>query len=187
MGRLGNNLFQWAYLYKQVRLGNIPNIYLQSEDFFTPFQDEIKAILQEGLTYTPKVAVHVRRGDYVNNPFYVDLTKKEVSYDLGGETEYPSYYERAMKHFNGSFLVFSDDIEWCKKQEQFKGCEFSEGLSEEDDFNRMASCADHIIANSSFSWWAAYICPHTGLTIAPKKWHRDGIERTQLPLEWLQI
>ena len=175
MGRLGNNLFQWAYLYSQVKEGAISNWYLQDERYFHPYQSEIKAMLQEGIGKINKIAIHIRRGDYINNSFYVDLMATD-------------YYQRAMKEFNGeTFLVFSDDIEWCKKQEIFKECEFSERFNEEEDINRMASCIGHIMSNSSFAWWGAWLSPHGGKVIAPQKWHSDGISRTKLLDSWKVI
>lgn len=174
IGGLGNLLFKEAYIYAQVRRGNIPDLYLQDENYFKEFKGEIRGRFGQNITYIPKVAVHVRRGDYVNNPYYVDLFED-------------GYYQRAMAKFAAPFLVFSDDIDWCKKQEIFQDCTFSEGKSEVDDLNSFASCADHIIANSSFSWWGAYLSPHKGLTVAPKNWFSDGYQRTKLPVEWLQV
>ena len=175
MGRLANNLFQFAYLYAQFRKGVIPNWYLQSEEYFAPYGGEIKAMLQEGIERIDKVAIHYRRGDYVGNPFYVDLMKTD-------------YYQRAMGEFpNEDFLVFSDDIGFCKSQDIFKGCEFSEGFNEEEDLNRIAACKGQIISNSSFGWWGAYLSPHNGKVIAPKAWHPDGIERTVCPNNWVKI
>ena len=147
-GRLGNQMFQFAYIYAQMRKGLVPDVYLQSEEYFAEVKDEIKQLY--GASYTkqptlPYVSIHVRRGDYVNNSYYVDLFQN-------------GYYERAMQLFPSSkFMVFSDDLEWCKKQEVFKDCEFSEGFGEIEDMNRMIACEGHIIANSSYSWWAAYI------------------------------
>ena len=53
----------------------------------------------------------------------------------------------------------------------------------------MAGCKGHIIANSSFSWWAAYIAPQEGKVVAPSalNWHPDGVERTKCPKEWVRI
>lgn len=191
MGRLGNNLFQYAFLFSLQRLGVIPDVYLQSERYFPNVAAELKAMLQEGITKIDKVAIHVRRGDYVGNPFYAPLLRDKEHYTLQSPEDTflePSYYEKAMEEFpDAEFLVFSDDIEWCKQHPLFKDCEFSEGLSEEDDLNRMASCIGHIIANSSFSWWAAWLSPHGGKVIAPKDWYSDGVTRTELPAHWKQI
>lgn len=171
-GRLGNQLFQFAYLHAQARKGNIPDVYVQSEEYFKEYADEIKLLYGQDIEPISQVAIHVRRGDYVNNPFYVDLMTT-------------GYYERAMALFpNESFLVFSDDIEWCKEQEIFKGCEFIHG-TEIEDLNMMAGCKGIIMANSSFSWWAAYLSK--GKVIAPKEWYADGAERTKKLDSWIQI
>lgn len=175
IGRLGNILFKQAYLYAQFFDGNIPDIYLQDQKYFFRHANKIRKIFGTGIGFLPCIAIHVRRGDYVNNPFYVDLFAD-------------GYYERAMAEFgDANFMVFSDDIEWCKQQEVFKNCDFSDQRDEVTDLNDMASCVGHIIANSSFSWWGAWLSPHKGKVIAPKKWYSDGIERTSLPDHWIRI
>lgn len=175
-GRLGNQMFQYAYLYSQARDKLIPDVYIQDEKYFEKYKDEIKGLYGSDIGSLPYIAVHVRRGDYVDNTFYVDLFED-------------GYYERAMELFpDERFLIFSDDIEWCKKQELFSFCAlFSEGKSEVDDLNAMASCKGHIIANSSFSWWGAYLSPHGGKVVAPKKWFTDGVERVGLLDSWITI
>ena len=185
-GRLGNRLFQTAYLYAQVRRGQISDWYLQDPKFFDDYKDEIKELFSDGIGYLSQVGVHIRRAGnpvnpdepkYSENPFYVDLTSTD-------------YYERAMALFpDEKFLVFSDDPEWCT--EKFKDnsdVQVMEKGNEVDDFNLLASCKDIIIANSSFSYWAAYLCPNESKRIiAPKQWHTDGIQRTVLPKEWETI
>ena len=175
-------MFQYACLYAQAKAGYIPDTYVQSEDHFGEYSEEIKALYGGGIGSLDQVAIHVRRGKnpihasepaYSDNPFYVDLSKTD-------------YYERAMEMFpNEKFLVFSDDIEWCKQQDLFKDWAFSEGNDEVTDMNLMASCKGVIMANSSYSWWAAYLSK--GKVVAPKKWYSDGIERTELPANFIQI
>lgn len=183
-GRLGNSMFQGAYLYTLVRKGLIPDIYLQSEEFFKEYAEDIKRLYGTDIGFFGKVSIHVRRGDYVNNDFYVDLFAN-------------GYYERAMALFPGEqFIVFSDEIEWCQKQDIFKDCAFSVGNDEISDMNLMASCSGNIIANSSFSWWAAYLNPNPAKkVVAPKNWYtltspNDGhvpIPSTKLPDSWIQV
>ena len=174
-GRLGNQMFEYAYLYAQTRKGIIPDIFVQDEAYFSEYKDDISQLFGNGIGNIPAVALHVRRGDYVNNPFYIDLMED-------------GYYERALQEFpNESFLVFSDDIAWCKKQELFKDFLFSEETTDVEALNAMASCEGHIIANSSFSWWAAYLSPHGGKVVAPKKWYADGVERTSIPASWKRV
>ena len=172
-GRLGNRMFQGAYLIAQAREGNIPDIYVQDPSLFEGHEDEIKLMYGQGIVPLDQVAIHVRRGDYVNNPFYVDLMQTP-------------YYEDAMALFpNENFLVFSDDIEWCKKQKIFKRCEFSEGNDEIEDLNLMAGCKGVIMANSSYSWWGAFLSK--GKVVAPKEWYVDGKERTKCLDTWIKI
>ena len=177
IGRLGNQMFLFSFAYNYARKNKMDDRYFQEPKFFAEHSDEIKSLFQNEIPpLRPKVAIHVRRGDYINNGFYVDLMKTD-------------YYEKSMGVFKGeSFIVFSDDIEFCKKQEIFKDCEFIHG-TEVSDMNNMASCTGHIIANSSFSWWAAYISPYTKKIIAPSKynWYSDGRERTKCPETWIRI
>lgn len=175
-GRLGNRLFKEAFIYAQARNGLIPNVYVQDYKYFEKYEDEIKKYFGQGIGFINKVSIQVRRGDYVENEFYIDLSETD-------------YYKNAMAKFpNDYFLVFSDDIEWCKQQEIFKNCEFNENKSDFEDLNKMASCKCNIIANSSFGWWAAYLNSSPGkIVIAPKKWYTDGVERTICPPEWHRL
>lgn len=173
-GRLGNRLFQMAYIFNQAKLSVIPDIYVQDPLFFMESAEEIKALFGQGITPINQVAIHVRRGDYVNNSFYVDLMKTD-------------YYESAIALFPGEkFLVFSDDIEWCKQQPLFAECEFSEGNDEIVDFNLMAGCKSIICANSSYSLWAGILCK--GRVVAPSAWYTDGDEtRTVCPNNFIRL
>ena len=175
-GRLGNEMFRHAYIYSQMKDGVIPDVYLQDLKHFEKYSEEIKNIFGEGIGFLPFVGVHIRRGDYVGNPFYVDLCSTD-------------YYERAMALFPGKkFLIFSDDPEFCKTRFKGENLQVMENGTELEDFNTLASCESVIIANSSFSWWAAYLCPNPAKQIiAPKEWHPDGAERTKLPKEWIRI
>jgi hypothetical protein len=185
-GRLGNQMFQLAFIYNLAMEGKIPDIYLQDPKYFRSFDREIKTLFSEGIRRIDMVSIHVRRGKnpllpseprYCDNPFYVNL------WEIG-------YYEKAMALFpDDKFLVFSDDIEWCKQN--FKGdrFEFSHG-TEIEDMNNMAGCKHNIIANSSFSWWAAFLNPNPMKTVvAPSKehWYSDGVERTVCPISWKRI
>ena len=83
------------------------------------------------------------------------------------------YYELALKHFdkNTNLLVFSDDPEWCQQQELFAddSIMISQGNDADIDLCLMSKCNYHIIANSSFSWWGAWLADSEQI-IAPIKW-----------------
>ncbi len=171
-------MFQYAFIYAWAKEHGT-DIYLQDPKYFEKYANEIKALFGDATWHDTKmidkVSLHVRRGDYVGNTFYVDLTQTD-------------YYQKAMTEFPGrKFLVFSDNIKWCKEQEIFKDCDFSEGRTELEDLNLMMTCMGHILANSTFSWWGAWL--GKGKVVAPSvtNWYNDGIERTVCPKNWIRI
>ena len=175
-------MFQGAYLLAQVDKGLIPDIYVQDEKYFTNVREEVRLMYSQDIPApVDMVAIHVRRAgnpinpdepNYSDNPFMVNLCDTY-------------YYQDAMALFpKEQFLVFSDDIEWCRKQDMFAGCEFYHG-TELEDMNLMAACKGIIMANSSFSWWSAYLS--NGKVVAPKQYYADGKQRTKLLDSWIQI
>ncbi len=189
IGGLGNLMFKEAYLYARMKEGVIPDIYVQSKRYWESFASEIKQLFSAGIGHTNMVSLQIRRGDYVGNPFYLDITET-------------GYYERAVSLFpNDSFLVFCHDNqdpeqdkadkEWCRNflDKIIPGrYVMNEPKSETEDLNKMASCRHNIIANSSFGWWAGFLNPNPDKkVIAPKEWFSDGIERCELPEEFTKI
>lgn len=185
-GRLGNKLFQIAYLYSQVKDGLIPDWYVQDIKYFEKYEAEIKKLFSDGIGYLPYVAIQLRIGSnpinpneprYIDNPYYYPLARS-------------GYFIDAIKYFpDRKFIIFSDDLEFARKY--FEGDKFSFDDSENDieAMNKMASCDGHIISNSSFGYWGAYLSPHHGKVIAPNndKWFSDKIERCICPKEWIRI
>lgn len=173
-------MFRDAFIYAQAKEGEIPDVYVQDPTYFEKYEEEIKKRYGEGVGYLNTVGVHIRRGDYVDNPFYVDLTKTD-------------YYERALQLFpTDNFLVFSDDVDFAevymKKILPESRFQVMADQTELEDFNMLASCKSQIIANSSFSWWAGYVNPNWGKTVvSPKLWYTGGIERTKVPSTWIRI
>lgn len=149
--------------------------FFQSEKYFLNVEQEIRRnftfkdeILQpceemiDGLGVDEVVGLHIRRQDYLTNPNHCAL-------DM-------SYYKKALKQFEYDVpvIVFSDDPAWCHEQDLFQDDRFmiSENESGYIDQCLMSMCSDFIIANSSFSWWAAWL-GNRGKVIAPKKWFPD--------------
>lgn len=121
------------------------------------------------------VSVHIRRGDLVY--------AKEVLNDskvVHGDPVGVQYVQAAMRRFpqNSVFLIFSDsarDIGWCRENIRGENLAFSEGRTDLQDFALMRECDHNIIANSTFSWWAAWLNVNPGRrVIAPKKWFHAG-------------
>ncbi len=127
------------------------------------------------------VAIHVRRADYLTTKDYeacsIEYYKKAIAY--------------LQERFSGlSFFVFTDDAPWCK--ENFPGEEFLvvSGNRHFEDMALMSRCRHAIIANSTFSWWGAWLNENKGkLVIAPEKWHvRHNEKKAGLfPVDWIKI
>lgn len=107
------------------------------------------------------VAIHIRRGDYMTNTSFNTLPL--------------SYYATAItylqeRHVGLHWYVFSDDIKWVKEHLRTTGSvTYVEGLSDIDDFRIMLEAQHIVIANSTFSWWSAWLKPlNSGIIIAPK-------------------
>lgn len=189
IGGLGNQMFKNAYIWARFRDAQITDPYVQSEKYFSGYRDEIKQLYGHGIGYIDKVAIHIRRGDYLKvSQFHINLWDTD-------------YYQRAVRLFpDEKFLVFCkdnqseyqdmDDNEWCKaNMPLLLGDKFElwEHGSETGDLNAMASCKGMIGANSSFSWWAAYLGDPNRKNVFPKNWFVDGVQRTELLPEWTQI
>ena len=125
--------------------------------------------LLERIDNTESVSVHIRRGDYLN-PGTVE--------NHGGICT-DAYYKRAMEYMlekkpEAEFYLFSNDIEWVKKQdfgEKSHVVEIEEESGDVAELFLMSRCHNHILANSSFSWWSAWINDRDDkVIIAPSKW-----------------
>jgi len=180
MGRLGSQMFYFAFMRCWCKENGWNHEWIPGGvELFIKHEKLIRQMYGSGIPATRQgvVSVHVRRGDYLEpgRPF-VDLWKTD-------------YYQKAMALFRDkTFAVFSDDIEWCKKQILFtsKGarCTFVEfDGPPEKHMNLMASCEHNIIANSCFSWWAAWLNPNPDkIVVAPRLWTYDHY--TSAPPDW---
>lgn len=115
------------------------------------------------------VGIHIRRGDYLKNWKYrglcgIDYYQKAIAYIL--------------EHIKSpKFFLFSDDIDWVKENISplLKGYDvtfvnWNHSINSYKDMQLMAMCKNLIIANSSFSWWAAYLNQNNPIVVAPEKW-----------------
>ncbi len=209
--------FAQPYYHFYEEFFNLPSsVYLsgywQSERYFEPYASVIRehlvprepmseknTALKQRMQATQSVSVHVRHGDY-----------QSAAYTGFFAIQPPAYYRRAINTLrerldNPTFFFFSDDISWCKQTFADQQAVFVDHNSGEQaywDLLMMANCQHHIIANSSFSWWGAWLNPRPDkLVIAPQQWfttnHYSGKnpvypERTynlkdQLPNGWIRL
>lgn len=142
----------------------IINSYLQSEKYFQDFEDDIRRLFDVPILagYESLTSIHVRRGDFLAAPHVFPICSLD-------------YYREAMEMIGGDFVVCSDDIAWCRENFKGENIHFSPFFSEESDLALMKSCKNNIIANSTFSWWGAWLNPNPDkIVVAPKKWFQDG-------------
>ena len=109
------------------------------------------------------VSIHVRRGDYIKFQNYHLVLPK-------------LYFDKAISLFNNCFfIIFSDDIEWCKLNINASNVYFSGGNLDYIDLFLMSKCHHNIISNSSFSWWAAYLNKNVNKkVVCPSKWFAES-------------
>lgn len=175
--------------------------YWQSYKYFDSIKQQLKAELTpkkpltglnlqlaESINKLNAVSIHIRRGDYINNPH----TNKVHGF-LGIE-----YYRNAIeivfdKVADPYFFVFSDDIIWAKENLDLgKNATFvdhNSGQNSYEDMRLMSLCKHHIIANSSFSWWGAWLNFNSDkIVVAPKKWFSNDTNTSDLiPDLWIRI
>jgi hypothetical protein len=138
------------------------HIEKQIREAFT-FADEIREPTEEAFKSnfgnTEVIAIHLRRGDYLKYPHHPVQTLE--------------YYAEGLLHMPSDIpvMIFSDGIEWCKEQKLFQGDRFifAEGNSTGVDLCLQSLCTYHIIANSSFSWWGAWLAK-SKKTVSPSVW-----------------
>ena len=151
-------------------------------EYFCPDENTINQVKEKyGNWITEATSCHIRRKDYLAISDH---------HPVLSETD---YYEKALGQFpkDTKFLVFSDDMDWCK--ENLKGFDFT-FISEPDymDLWIMSLCKNNIIANSSFSWWGAWLNKNENKkVIAPKLWFgpkKVGVsDKDIIPKEWIRL
>lgn len=187
-----------ARVYENVRHPHVYNGFWQSEKYFLDIEDKVRRVfrfreelLSEKTRQKAKeihecknaVSLHVRRGDYVG----IGNTK------TFGMEYYDAAEEMMRKEFNGGRLVvFSDDLEWAKTNLPYKDMvvvDWNKGKDSWQDMFLMTQCTHNIIANSSFSWWGAWLNEHPNKqVIAPKKWMKDEPKDADIiPQTWIRL
>jgi hypothetical protein len=184
-----NNIKQYEYF--DMHYTEIPKFsenlvlhgYFQNEKYFKIAEEELKEIFKPNydIKFPNTCSIHVRRGDYLKHP----LIHTNISMD---------YYRKAIEIMKSKgyekFMVFSDDIDWCKHN--FIGDEyiFSEGQKNYQDLIMMSGCQSHIIANSSFSWWGAWLGNNSQKSIiAPSNWFgpKGPSNYEIIPTNWITL
>ncbi|MEL7665229.1 MAG: alpha-1,2-fucosyltransferase [Methanosarcina mazei] len=165
---MGDNIYLDGYWQSEKYFSDIKKII--KKDFTVKNRpDPINESIMKEITECESVSIHIRRGDYVSNP-----TTSQYHGFLGLE-----YYQRAMRLMlekidNPYFFVFSDDPDWASeniKTDSPVTYIKHNGDKNYEDMRLISTCKHHIIANSSFSWWGAWLSKsEEKVVIAPRKW-----------------
>ncbi len=179
------------------RFGIIYEGFWQSEKFFLPIENKVRTTFsfQEGklndktketavfLNSSNSVSVHIRRGDYLQHADVFGLCTSE-------------YYKKAITFIkeridSPTFVFFSDDIEWVRQNVNCKNAiyvSWNHGNDSWQDMYLMSLCKHNIIANSSFSWWGAWLNPNIEkMVVAPKQWFLYSNNYDILPDKWIKL
>ena len=176
--------------------------YWQSERYFQAFQDLIREDFSFRTPMSPQnqktydkissceaISLHIRRGDYISD---------QNTFNTHGVCSM-DYYEKALEFIyrqcnNPVLFVFSDDMAWVKENFNFdKQSYFIENNCGDDSYNDMrlmSSCKHHILANSSFSWWGAWLNSSAEkVVVTPRCWFASDRFDTRdlIPAEWIKL
>lgn len=214
-GHKAITFYQEVLNYKDVYLQG----YWQSEKYFSTMEKKLRKefcfnfeirnnslkgtdFYENFLSCENKVSLHVRRGDYLSKRKggAKGLARQLI---LGKEPELggvctKDYYSNAIdlienKTINSHYYIFSDDIEWCKKnlilpEKRYTFVDINKKEDSYLDMYLMSQCNHNIIANSSFSWWGAWLNSYDDkMVIAPDRWFQDGYSGDIIPEDWIRI
>lgn len=192
--------FQYEAAWESIPDGTMIDGYFQSDRYFSGIAESLRSefvpvalLSKQNAHYAElarsceSVAIHVRRGDYVAN-----LNTLKVHGVCS-----PAYFETAITYMrerleNPRFFVFSNDMAWARENLKLGDNAVFVTENERDpeiDIHLMAQCHHHIIANSSFSWWGAWLNPYESkIVIAPERWFSKPIDTSDLiPQRWIRL
>jgi hypothetical protein len=192
----------WPGIFEAMSRRDILHGYWQSPRYFMTVRDRVRnrvlagahaalnpsgvRLLREISTTEGTVSVHLRRGDYVANAVAASY------HGVVPEEYYARALTRMTKRGATRFYVFSDDEEYAARWASRDRCEFvRHGVASSPlgELGLMAACGSHVLANSSFSWWGAWLSDHSSEVIAPRQWFADSGIDTQdlLPDQWTRL
>jgi hypothetical protein len=175
--------------------------YWQNENYFKKIEsivksqfsvvfdinDKVNISVIDDIINSQSVSVHIRRGDYLNHHFYKGICELD-------------YYERAIKLVNEKisnpvFFIFSNDFEWVKSKlpaildgNKYVLIDWNYGENSYKDMILMSLCKYNVIANSTFSWWAAWLNSNLNkMVICPDRWTNIPNSEEIIPKEWIKL
>ena len=183
------DLFLIGYWQSEKYFADVAEEVRKAFRFKHPLEGEAKEISRQ-IRSANSVSLHIRRGEYV------------ALENIVGKTDL-AYYERAASYMNErsktmgievpTFFVFSDDIEWCKEKLKLPFPKVyldqaSAGPKDSHHLQLMSLCRHNIIANSTFSWWGAWLNANPEkIVVAPKRWLPNNTKEDLVPERWIRM
>lgn len=186
--KLSGSFYLDGYWQSEKYFKDIENIIIKEIAPKEPLSDKYTALI-DNIKTGNSISVHIRRGDYITNKKFSKV------YNLLDE----KYYQRAVKFIaekiiDPQFFIFSDNIEWVKQNLNIPYPKiFVSSANETKDYEElilMSLCRHNIIANSSFSWWGAWLNQnHSKIVISPDKWFNDKADAAKdlIPQDWIRL
>ena len=179
----GSRLY-WGYWQNERYFSDVAGMLREDFKFKLPLNEKNALVLQQ-IQSCNSVSIHVRRGDYLHNEL------------LGGICD-QAYYRRAIETMlekinDPEFFVFSNEIDWCQSNLNLPKAHFiswNHGDQSYIDMQLMSHCKHHIIANSSFSWWSAWLNSYSEkIVISPLRWTNDPAHSPSdiIPSQWISL
>lgn len=184
----GENLHLFGYWQSEKYFKDIREAILEDFTFIEPLSSRNQQVIDE-IDHSNSVSIHVRRGDYVVDP------KTKQFHGICG----PDYYQKAIdlvaeKVKDPIFYFFSDDPDWVKENlsagKKSIYIDWNVGRQSHADMQLMSHCQHNILANSSFSWWGAWLNRNPNkLVIVPEPWFQDpSVDAKDLvPSRWVKM
>jgi hypothetical protein len=187
LAKAGRNVYLDGYWQSEFYFSDIRDTLLKDFTFRCP-PDSVNSAILESISRCSAVCVHVRRGDYLT-------AENQNTFGLCGL----DYYRTAIDYIrsrvsNPRFFIFSDDPQWVKSQfpdvENITAVTHNVGCKDTEDLRLMMNCQHFIIANSSFSWWAAWLGRCTDkIVVAPNRWFLSSkpSDKDLVPRDWIRL
>lgn len=181
--KLQGNEYVKGYFQTEKYFENIRGVLLEQFTLNAHLSDSTNTYVEAIKKQSNTCALHVRRGDFIS-----DLKANSVHGTCDLE-----YYKKAIKFIKKTqdqlkFYVFSDDIDWAKENLEISNATFIDHKCKpHEDLFLMSLCNHNITANSSFSWWGAWLNKNKNKTvIAPKKWFVNKVNEVACK-NWIKI
>jgi len=187
---VSNDTYIIGYFQNEKYFKNIRNVLINDFKIKNDIYGE-NGMIADKIKRSNSVSIHIRRGDYINN---------ENTNNIHGTCNL-NYYKKSMdminkKISNPTYFVFSDDIKWAKSNivtaKDLFFIDNNNASTNYEDLRLMSLCKINIIANSTFSWWSAWLNNNPNkLVIAPKRWFKDPQKNKMslniVPKSWYRI